>query len=250
MGDGEREGVGFHSPFPFSRSPCSSSAMRTPILAALALVLAAAALLAAACARRAPLLEPEPAALERPAPDSFVVAFETTRGRFDVLLRRHWSPAGVDRVHYLVRHGFYDGARFFRVVPGFVAQFGLPADPAVAEAWRQRRLPDDTVRASNLRGRVSFARGGPGTRTTQLFVNLRDSPRLDTLNAFGFPPIGEVLGDGMTVVDSLHSGYGEEPPRGRGPAQDSIRVQGEAYLARGWPELDAIRRAYLVTVWR
>ena len=214
------------------------------------LVLAALLLAAAACARPSPLLAPSPERLARVAPDSFVVAFETTRGRFDVLVRRAWSPAGADRVHYLVRHGFYDGARFFRVVPGFVAQFGLPADPAVAEAWRQRRLPDDTVRASNLRGRVSFARGGPGTRTTQLFVNLRDNPRLDTLNTFGFPPIGEVLPGGLAVLDSLHGGYGEGPPRGRGPSQDSIRLQGEPYLARDFPRLDAIRRAMVVQEWR
>ena len=212
-------------------------------------LLAAALLLLAACARPS-LLAPTPDDLATVAPDSFVVAVETTAGRFDVIVRREWAPAGVDRFHHLVRAGFYDGARFFRVVPGFVAQFGIPADPAVSEAWRTRRIPDDTVRASNLRGRIAFARGGPNTRTTQLFVNLRDNPRLDTLNAFGFPPIGEVLGDGMAVVDSLHGGYGEGPPRGRGPAQDSIRLQGEPYLARGWPERDAIRRAYVVTVRR
>ena len=205
--------------------------------------------LLSACARPS-LVAPTPADLAAVAPDSFVVAFETTAGRFDVIARRAWSPAGVDRFHHLVRAGFYDGARFFRVVPNFVAQWGIPPDPAVSEAWRARRIPDDTVRASNLRGRVTFARGGPNTRTTQLFVNLRDNPRLDTLNTFGFPPIGEVLGGGMTVVDSLHAGYGEGPPRGRGPAQDSLRTQGEPYLARGWPELDAIRRAYVVTVWR
>lgn len=211
--------------------------------------LAVAALALAACARPS-LLDPTPRDLAAVAPDSFVVAFETTAGRFDVVARRAWAPAGVDRFHHLVRAGFYDGARFFRVVPGFVAQWGIPADPAASEAWRTRRIPDDTVRASNLRGRISFARGGPNTRTAQLFVNLRDNPRLDTLDAFGFPPIGEVLGDGMAVVDALHGGYGEGPPRGRGPSQDSIRVQGEPHLARGWPELDVIRRAYVVTVWR
>ena len=237
-GDGVAGPLG---PRPPARYPWAI--MRPLLLAVLALALAS-------CARRPSLIDPTPRDLATVAPDSFVVAFETTAGRFDVIAHRAWSPAGVDRFHHLVRAGFYDGARFFRVVPNFVAQFGLPADPAVSEAWRTRRIPDDTVRASNLRGRVSFARGGPNTRTTQLFVNLRDNARLDTLNAFGFPPIGEVLGDGMTVVDSLHGGYGEGPPRGRGPAQDSIRTQGEPYLARGWPELDAIRRAYVVTVWR
>lgn len=214
------------------------------------LLLVAAALALVACARRPSLLDPTPRDLAAVAPDSFVVAFETTAGTFEVLARRWWSPAGVDRLHHLVRAGFYDGARFFRVVPNFVAQFGIPADPAVSEAWRTRRIPDDTVRASNLRGRVSFARGGPNTRTTQLFVNLRDNARLDTATTFGFPPIGEVLGAGMAVVDSLHGGYGEGPPRGRGPAQDSIRLQGEPYLARGWPALTTIRRARVVTEWR
>jgi peptidyl-prolyl cis-trans isomerase A (cyclophilin A) len=215
-------------------------------------VLAAyAATLAAACAPRArPLLAPDPAALTAAAPDSFLVAFETTRGPVDVLVRRYWSPAGADRLYYLVRHGFYDGARFFRVVPGFVVQFGIPADPAVAEAWKERRIPDDTVRASNRRGMVSFARGGPATRTTQLFVNLRDNPRLDTLNTFGFPPVGEVVNGGMAVVDSLHGGYGEGPPRGRGPSQDSIRTLGEPYLAAHFPELDAVRRARVAREWR
>ena len=213
------------------------------------LLLAALLLAAAACARPSPLLAPSPERLARAAPDSFVVAFETTRGRFDVLVRRAWSPAGADRVHYLVRHGFYDGARFHRVVPGFVAQFGIPADPDVAAAWRERTLPDDTVRTTNAKYTLAFARGGPATRTTQLFVNLRDNARLDTLNGFGFPPFGEVVA-GRAAVDSLHGGYGEGPPRGRGPSQDSIRLQGEPYLARDFPRLDAIRRARVVREWR
>jgi peptidyl-prolyl cis-trans isomerase A (cyclophilin A) len=219
---------------------------------ALATLAAGALLTALACARAPrsqPLLAPTPADLEAAAPDSFLVTFTTTRGPEAVLVRRHWSPAGVDRLYYLVRHGFYDGARFFRVVPGFVVQFGIPAQPAVAEAWKERGIPDDTVRASNRRGTVSFARGGPATRTTQLFVNLRDNPRLDTLNTFGFPPVGEVVNGGMAVVDSLYGGYGEGAPRGRGPSQDSIRVLGEPYLAANFPELDAIRAARIVKAW-
>lgn len=213
-------------------------------------LLALLALLAAACGRPPSLLQPSPKALAEAAPDSFVVAFETTRGPFDVMVRRHWSPAGADRLWYLVRGGFYDGARFFRVVPGFVAQFGIAADPAVSEAWRERWLPDDSVRATNRRGTLSFARGGPRTRTTQLFVNLRDNARLDELNGFGFPPVAEVLGDGMAVVDSLHGGYGEGPPQGRGPVQERIRAEGEPYLARDFPLLDAIRRASVVREWK
>ncbi|HEX5580921.1 MAG TPA: peptidylprolyl isomerase [Gemmatimonadaceae bacterium] len=204
-----------------------------------------------ACARgESPLLVPAPAALAAPAPDSFVVRFETTRGPFDLLVRRHWSPNGADRLHYLARHGFYDGVRFFRVVPGFVAQFGLSGDTAVAAAWRERTIPDDTVRASNRRGTVAFARGGPETRTTQLFVNLKDNPRLDELNGFGFPPVGEVVSGMETVVDSLYQGYGEGPPRGMGPSQDSIRVLGTPYLEREFPELDWVRRASVVKEWK
>ncbi|MBA3890737.1 MAG: peptidylprolyl isomerase, partial [Gemmatimonadaceae bacterium] len=135
----------------------------------------------AACARPHPLLEPRPAAVVAPAPDSFTVDFETSRGVFTVLARRDWSPHGVDRFHSLVANGFYDDTRFFRVIPGFVAQFGLPADPAVAAIWKERSIPDDSVRATNGRGTVSFARGGRDSRATQLFVNLRDNARLDTL---------------------------------------------------------------------
>lgn len=223
--------------------------MRRPHPAALRLALfAAALLLPLACSRPGPLLEPRPSRVAAPAPDSFLVRFETTRGDFTVLARRNWAPHGVDRFHYLVGHGFYDEARFFRVLPNFVAQFGIPADPRVAAVWNERRIPDDRGTASNRRGTVSFARGGPESRTTQLFVNLRDNARLDTLGGFGFPPIGEVV-QGMVVVDSLYSGYGEGPPRGSGPAQDSIRLQGNPYLDRRYPRLDAIRRARIVTTW-
>jgi peptidyl-prolyl cis-trans isomerase A (cyclophilin A) len=210
--------------------------------------LAVAAMLAAAgaCARRSPI--PRPGERAVVAPDSFRVAFETTRGRFDVVAHRAWAPAGVDRFYDLVRRRYYDDVSFFRVVPGFVAQFGLSGDPRVSDAWRANTIPDEPVRETNRRGRISFARGGRNTRTVQLFINLRDNPRLDTLNAFGFPPIGEVV-DGMQVVDSLYSGYGEAVPRGQGPVQDSIRAQGNAYLARGFPRLDYIRRARVVRKW-
>ena len=167
-----------------------------------------------------------------------------------MIARRAWAPAGVDRFYYLARHGYYDGARFFRVVRGFVAQFGLAANPVVSAVWRGRTIPDDTVRASNLRGTVSFARGGRASRTTQLYINLGNNARLDTLNGFGFPPIGEVMDGGMRVVDSLYSGYGEAPPRGTGPMQDSIRLQGEPYLARVAPKLDGIIHARIVREWK
>jgi len=197
----------------------------------------------AGCASPDPLLQPRPVRMTEAAPDSFLVVFETTQGSFTIKARRQWAPAGVDRFFYLVRHRYYDGVRFFRVLPGFVAQFGLSSDPAVAAVWADRFLPDDSVRASNRRGTVSFARGRPNSRTTQLFVNLRDNARLDTLGGFGFAPVGEVVA-GMAVVDSLHGGYGEQPP------QDSIRLQGEAFLARRFPELDRIQRARVTIEWR
>lgn len=189
-------------------------------------------------------------------PDSFLVSFETSRGRFDVMARTYWAPVGVDRFYYLVRHGYYDDQRFFRVIRNFVAQFGISGNPAVNRAWKVRRIADDSVRHSNTRGTVAFARSArPGTRTVQLFINLRDNPRLDALNGFGFAPIAEVV-SGMRVVDSLYSGYGEAatPTRTdtlhRGPSQDSIAVLGTPYLVRGWPKLDVIRRAHVVREWR
>lgn len=225
--------------------------MRRP-LPNLLVAIAAAAISASSCAAPAPesapsvpAAEPVPVHVSPAAPDSFTVLFETSKGPFTVMAYRHWSPTGVDRLHELVTTGFFDDARFFRVVPGFVAQFGLPSDPGVAASWRERTIADDEVRTSNARGTLSFARSGPGTRSTQLFINLRDNARLDALNGFGFPPIGRVI-TGMDVVDALYSGYGEGAPRGRGPVQDSIRLQGNPYLDRAFPRLDAIRSARIV----
>ena len=209
--------------------------------------LSLAALAVAACARRSPLLEPEPKALAAQAPDSFTVRFETTRGPFSVQFVRAWAPRGADRVYYLVRSGYYDGARFFRVLPGFVAQFGASGDPRVSKVWDVRTIRDDPVKETNRRGTVTFATAGPNTRTTQLFVNLAGNSRLDRL---GFAPLGRVV-DGMTrVVDSLHAGYGEGAPRGRGPNQDRIAAEGNAYLARDFPRLDWVRKAEVVKEWR
>ena len=186
-------------------------------------------------------------------PDSFVVVFETTRGRFDVMARREWGPAGVDRFYQLVNDRFYDETGFFRVVKGFVAQFGLAADPAKTKAWRVRRLADETLRHGNVRGAVAFARGGPGTRTTQLYINLVDNARLDTANTYGFPAIAEVV-RGMSVVDSIYSGYnaarGGPPVEGGSPSQDSISNQGTAYLKRHFPKMDYIESARVVREWR
>ncbi len=181
---------------------------------------------------RAPTAE----ALAQPAPDSFTVAFETTKGRFVVRAVRAWAPLGVDRFYYLASNQYYVGTRFFRNLPNFMAQFGIHGEPEVNEAWKDRNIPDDSVRQSNQRGFVTFAMGGPNTRTTQLFINKRDNRRLD---AMGFAPIGHVT-QGMDVVDSLYTGYGEGPPMGGGPDQGRIEAEGNRYLARMYPRLDSI----------
>ncbi len=211
-------------------------------------VFAGAALLALGACRGAPLAglkAPVAEELAKAAPDSFVVSFVTSRGPFDVTLRRSWAPHGVDRVHYLVNARYYDGVRFFRVVKGFVAQFGLHGDTGVTSAWRMRRIPDDPVKGSNLRGTLTFAMGGPNTRTTQLFLNLVDNVRLD---ATGFAPLGAVT-SGMTVVDSLYSGYGEGAPRGAGPDQGKLSREGNAYLLFAFPKLDSVVTARVTKHW-
>ena len=167
------------------------------------------------------------------------MTFETSRGPFVVEAHRAWSPNGVDRFYNLVKSEFYDGTRFFRVIDGFMAQFGISGDPRVSAAWQDRVIPDDTVKhQSNLRGRVSFGTRGPNTRTTQLFINFRDNVNLDA----GYPPIGEVV-EGMSVVDSLWKGYGEGAPAGRGPDQERIVTEGNRYLVLEFPKLDYIKTA-------
>jgi cyclophilin family peptidyl-prolyl cis-trans isomerase len=203
----------------------------------------AGSLLLAGCAHRSPLLAPRPRALARAAPDSFLVELLTNRGMVLLGLHRDWSPLGVDRVHFLVGRHYYDGARFFRMVPGFVVQWGISGDPAVNAAWKGRLLGDEPVRRSNTRGRLAFARGGPNTRGTQLYINLADNPRLDTTSSFGFPPLGEVL-QGMPVLDSLFAGYScRRGSQGTCPPQDSIQAGGTQFLSRVYPKLDYIVRA-------
>jgi peptidyl-prolyl cis-trans isomerase A (cyclophilin A) len=167
-----------------------------------------------------------------------------------VTAHRDWSPLAVDRFHFLVRQRYYDAGRFFRVVPGFVVQWGISGDSAINAVWNRRSVPDEPVRRSNTRGRVSYARGGPNTRGTQLYVNLADNPRLDTTTTLGFPPIGEVT-EGMAVVDSMYAGYScRRGSVGTCPSQDSIQTQGNAYLARVYPRLDFIRTAKVVREWK
>ena len=173
------------------------------------------------------------------APDSFRARFSTTKGDVVIEVHRAWAPRGADRFYNLVRSGFYDGVRFFRVMPGFMAQFGIHGDTGVTTAWRVRTIPDDPVRRNNLRGMVTYATAGPGTRTTQIFINYRDNIRLDES---GFAPFGQVV-EGMEVVDALYGGYGEGAPNGRGPDQFRVNVEGEKYLARQFPKLDKINKA-------
>ncbi len=147
-----------------------------------------------------------------------------------------------DRFYTLVKSGYYDGVRFFRVISGFMAQFGIHGDPKVSAVWRERTMPDDPVRQSNARGMVTYATAGPGTRTTQIFINYRDNSGLD---GQGFAPFGKVV-EGMNVVDRLFAGYGEGAPRGGGPNQGRIQAEGNAYLARDFPKLDYVKRATIV----
>lgn len=176
------------------------------------------------------------------APAVFRARFETSEGAFVIEVHREWAPQGADRFYNLVRTGYYDGVRFFRVISGFMAQFGIHGDPAVSAQWRERRIPDDPVRQSNVRGAVSYAMAGPNTRTTQLFINFGDNSRLD---GSGFSPFGRVV-EGMEVVDRLYAEYGEGAPNGRGPAQGRIQAEGNAYLERDFPELDYVRKATLL----
>jgi peptidyl-prolyl cis-trans isomerase A (cyclophilin A) len=174
-----------------------------------------------------------PALLTERAPAMFEAAFDTSKGRFVVDVHRDWAPIGADRFYNLVKSGFFDDVRFFRVVPGRLAQFGMHGDPAVQDAWRNAVVDDDPVRHGNVRGSVSFASRGPNTRTTQLFINLRDNTAYDRL---GFAPFAEVV-SGMDVVDSLYSGYEERPDQPR------IDAEGNAYLLREFPSLDFIKKA-------
>jgi len=181
-----------------------------------------------------------PAALKEKAPETFQVKFTTTRGEFTVTVHRAWAPIGADRFYNLVKHHFYDNASFFRVVPGFIVQFGISAYPPVSIAWRDTNLQDDPVTQSNKRGYLTFATSGPNTRTTQLFINLKDNG--SNLDSQGFTPFGQVDGAGMKVVEMLYDQYGETA----GMDQENITKGGEKYIATKWPRLDTIKSATLV----
>ncbi len=174
------------------------------------------------------------------AADPYDVRLDTTEGPVVIRIHPDWAPEGAARFRALVEAGFYDDVPFHRVVKGFMAQFGIPADPAANNRWGA--IPDDPVAQSNTRGRVTFATSGPNRRTTQLFVNTADNPALD---AQGFAPVGEVV-EGMKAIDKLYHRYGDGPPRGRGPDQRRAREEGSAYFV-AFPKLDRIRTAEVVT---
>jgi len=179
-----------------------------------------------------------PSTLTATAPPVYSAAFKTTKGTFVVTVHRAWAPRGADRFYNLVRNGFYDDVSLFRVIPGFVVQFGISSKPSIARVWANANIRDDPVKHANTRGTITFADAGPNTRSTQVFVNLVDNGRLGRL---GFAPFGEVT-SGMSVLGKLYSGYGEQPAS----AQGQMVEQGKAFLERTFPRLDSILTARIV----
>lgn len=184
-----------------------------------------------------PLLQPR--RFTETAPESYRVRLETTKGAVLIQVTRAWAPLGADRFYNLVKAGYYDGMRIHRVLKGFTAEFGIHGDPWVNAVWRKALLVDDPVLESNTRGRVSFSRSGPNSRTVQVFVNLKDNPSLD---GEGFAPFGEVV-EGMPVVEAWYTEYGDGPPRGEGVYQAMAIARGNEYLDADFPLLDRIRKA-------
>ena len=183
-----------------------------------------------------------PSALTEKAPASYKVRFDTSKGAFVIQVNRAWAPHGADRFYNLVKNGFYDDVRFFRVISGFMVQFGINGDPALSSKWREANISDDPVKASNTRGMITFATAGPNTRTTQVFINFGDNSNLDRM---GFAPFGKVV-SGMKVVDAINAEYGEGAPRGRGPDQGRLQQQGNAYLKQSYPRMDYVKKATIV----
>lgn len=226
--------------------------MSKTILTAMTAVALAAATLAAGAAPRPPAQKKsaanaqasltDPSSLKEKAPATFRAKFTTTKGDFVIEVTRAWAPLGADRFYNLVKNGFYDQASFFRVLPGFVVQFGISAKPSVAMMWHDATIKDDPVKESNTRGTVTFATAGANTRTTQVFINLADNASLDRM---GFAPFGKVV-KGMDVIGKLYSGYGEGAPQGKGPDQSRITNEGKAYLDKNFPKLDSIKTATLL----
>jgi peptidyl-prolyl cis-trans isomerase A (cyclophilin A) len=180
-----------------------------------------------------------PAALTEQAPATYKARFDTSKGVFVIDVRREWAPVGADRFYNLVKNGFYDENRFFRVISGFMVQFGINGNPQVSTPWRNAQIKDDPVKQSNKRGFITFATSGPNSRTTQVFINFGDNSRLDGM---GFASFGQVS-SGMNAVDQLYADYGEGAPQGRGPNQGRIQGEGNSYLTRDFPNLDFVRKA-------
>jgi cyclophilin family peptidyl-prolyl cis-trans isomerase len=181
-----------------------------------------------------------PTALAERAPDTYKAKFDTSKGVIVIAVNRTWAPIGADRFYNLVKNGFYDDCRFFRVLDDFMAQVGINGTPAIQSNWRNATIQDDPVKQSNKRGFVTFAKSGaPNSRSTQIFINFKDN---STLDKSGFAPFGQVT-SGMDVVDKLYSGYGEGAPGGKGPEQGKIQMEGNAYLMKDFPKLDYIKKA-------
>jgi peptidyl-prolyl cis-trans isomerase A (cyclophilin A) len=184
----------------------------------------------------------DPAKLTEKAPETFKAQFDTTKGKFAIEVTRSLAPNGADRFYNLVRSGYFTDIAFFRVIPGFMCQFGIHGDPTVSAKWREANIPDDPVKGSNTRGAITFATAGPNTRTTQLFINFGNNVGLDRQ---GFSPFGKVV-EGMDVVDKINSEYGEGAPNGSGPNQGRIQMEGNAFLKKDFPNLDYIKSATIV----
>ncbi len=211
--------------------------MRIKASIVFALALAFGVLAAQGAARAGSLSDP--ASLTETAPAVYKAKFDTSKGAFVVEVHRDWALNGADRFYNLVKNGFYNNARFFRVIEGFMVQFGINGDPKISAVWQDANIPDDPVKQSNERGMITFATAGPNTRTTQVFINFGDNASLD---GQGFAPFGKVV-SGMDVVDSLFSGYGEGAPSGRGPNQGIVQSLGNPYLEKAFPKLDFIKKA-------
>ena len=198
---------------------------------------------------RPALMDPKSPAMNEEAPDEYKAEFVTTKGTFVVEVTREWAPIGADRFYNLVKRGYYNGCALFRVIPGFVVQFGISGDPEIGAKWsghpqinpnyKDVTLQDEPVKQSNTPGMLTYAKGGPNSRTTQVFVNLGNNSR--NLDGKGFPPFGKVV-DGLDVLKGLHSGYGE----GVSHKQGEIMKKGNAYLKEKFPKLDYIERARII----
>ena len=185
----------------------------------------------------------DPSKLKEKAPESFKVKFDTTKGEITIQVQRSLSPNGVDRFYNLVKSGYFKDIAFFRVIPGFMGQFGIHGDPKVSAKWRDANIQDDPVKGSNIEGSICFAKSGaPNSRSTQFFISLGNNSRLDR---DGFSPFGKVV-EGMDVMKKINGEYGEGAPNGRGPDQQRVQMEGNAYLKKDFPNLDYIKSASIV----